>query len=171
MIDLNLEKGAVFSNCLNYRFLLWRCWDKKLPKVLFIGLNPSVADDVKDDATTKKLISFAKLNGYGGLVLGNCFPFIATNPKNLNDYSFLRQNDNWLKSIRPNLSEVVFAWGNFSTVYENKRDVDMQKLFPSARIISKNKNGSPKHPLYAKFGTITENYSSIRKKEFAKTYV
>lgn len=121
-----------------------------MPKILFIGLNPSVANAEKNDATTNKVISFAKRNGHGGVVLGNCFPCIATNPKNLIDFTNLEKNDHWLKSVRTSVTEIVFAWGNFTVVSQIKRDLEMHKIFPQAKILAKNKNGSPKHPLYAK---------------------
>ena len=42
-------KGAVLSDCENYRYELWRIWDESKPKVLFIMLNPSTADTEVND--------------------------------------------------------------------------------------------------------------------------
>ena len=150
MIDLNKDKGAVFSGCERFRFLLWRTWNIRRPKVLFIGFNPSTANDTIDDATTRKVISFSKKNGFGGVIMGNCFPFVATNPKELTDFSRLEENDRWLRSLQKEVVQVIFSWGNFKEVGEKKRDEKMIQMFPKAKILAKNKNGSPKHPLYAR---------------------
>lgn len=159
MIDLNKEKGAVFSANQNYRFVLWRTWNNRLPKVLFIGLNPSTANASSDDATTRKVISFAKKNGFGGVVLGNCFPYVATNPKDLVDFYALEENDRWLQLLKKEVIKVVFAWGNFKVIQEKNRDVAMSKIFPQAKILSANKNGSPKHPLYAKLDVVLQDFT------------
>jgi hypothetical protein len=39
------DKGAIFSPCRTWRYLLWRNWDLSLPACAFIGLNPSTADE------------------------------------------------------------------------------------------------------------------------------
>ena len=48
-----MNSGADFSPCRKYRYKLWRIWDETLPLAMFIGLNPSTADEVKDDNTVK----------------------------------------------------------------------------------------------------------------------
>lgn len=78
-----MDKGAIISGCGKYRYSLWRTWDKKLPKVMFIMLNPSTADAYEDDPTIRRCINFAKSWGYGGIVVGNLFAYRATNPKKL----------------------------------------------------------------------------------------
>lgn len=40
----NPANSAALSPCRRYRYTLWRTWDPALPKVMFIGLNPSTAD-------------------------------------------------------------------------------------------------------------------------------
>ena len=76
-------KKAIISNCNRYRYELHREWDKKKGKVLFIMLNPSTADGVEDDLTTRRCINFAKKWGYGGIMIGNIYPFRAKRPKDL----------------------------------------------------------------------------------------
>ena len=49
----------------------------------------------------------------------------------------------------PWLPRCVFAWGNFKVIKEQKRDLALEKLFKNPKVIAFNKNGSPKHPLYA----------------------
>lgn len=44
-------KDAIFSEDKIYRYVLIRIWDDYLPKIIFIGLNPSVADENSSDKT------------------------------------------------------------------------------------------------------------------------
>ena len=76
-----MNKGAKFSPCKKYRLQLWRIWDDKLPKIMFIMLNPSYADAHHDDPTIRRCINFAKNWGYGGFYVGNIYPLISTKPK------------------------------------------------------------------------------------------
>ena len=46
-------------------------------------LNPSTADEKTDDLTTIRCIKFAKKWGYGGIMIGNLYPFRAKRPKDL----------------------------------------------------------------------------------------
>ena len=83
-----MKKSAIISNCNKYRYELHREWDKDKRKVLFIMLNPSTADADNNDLTTIRCINFAKKWGYGGIMIGNIYPFRAKRPKDLNPYRF-----------------------------------------------------------------------------------
>lgn len=148
-----VDKGASFSDCGKYRFALWRIWNNALPLVMFIGLNPSTANEDTNDPTIESVIRLSKFNGYGGFYMMNCWSYISTDPNQLNDFSGKQLNYEWLKKIAAKCQDVVFAWGNFKIVKAQKRDVELSKMFPNAKCILKNKNGSPGHPLFKK-GTI-----------------
>ena len=47
---------AIFSSCKFYRFFLTRKIQEENRTLLFIGLNPSIADALFDDQTLRKLI-------------------------------------------------------------------------------------------------------------------
>ena len=78
-----MEKRAIISNSGLYRYELHREWDKDKGKVLFIMLNPSTADSHEDDLTTIRCINFAKKWGYGGIMIGNIYPYGTKKPKHL----------------------------------------------------------------------------------------
>ncbi|QBE68839.1 protein of unknown function DUF1643 [Synechococcus sp. WH 8101] len=40
-----VKSDAIFSDCRTYRYALWRLWDDSRPCAMFIGLNPSSADE------------------------------------------------------------------------------------------------------------------------------
>jgi hypothetical protein len=149
------DNHAVFSEDRKYRYALWRIWDTNNSKVMFIGLNPSTANENDNDPTIRRVIGFAKDWGYGGVYMMNCFPFVSSNPKDLVDYDRtpfdsyqLNINDKKLREVGGKCSEIIFAWGNFEIVKTACRDNDLRKMFPHAKCLGKNKSGSPKHPLY-----------------------
>jgi hypothetical protein len=145
------NKGATFSEDRKYRYSLWRIWDDKLPLVMFIGLNPSNADEDVDDPTIQSVKRISRTNGYGGFYMMNCFAFISTDPKLLMINPMSKEwNDNMLTITAAKCKDVVFAWGNFRVVRENQRDVELVEMFPNAKCIIKNQNGTPGHPLFKK---------------------
>ena len=113
-------KKAIISDCNKYRYELHREWDKKKGKVLFIMLNPSTACGVTDDLTTTRCINFAKKWGYGGIMIGNIYPFRAKRPKDLNKwlndttvfvYGECRTNKAHVQEMTHKADLVVCAWG------------------------------------------------------------
>ena len=59
----DIKKSAEISPDGMYRYSLERTWDEGKPTVLFICLNPSTADAVEDDATVRRMVSFARQFG------------------------------------------------------------------------------------------------------------
>jgi len=153
MIPPDTDFGAEFSECRKYRYALWRIWDRTKPLVMVVGLNPSTANEMDADPTIRSVGRIAKNNGYGGFYMMNCFPYVSTNPDDLKDFGNTATNDYWLCKIAGMCECVVFAWGSFAVVKELGRDVEMAGMFPTAKALYVNKNGSPKHPLYCKSDT------------------
>ena len=69
---------AIFDRTGMYRYSLWREWYADSPPVAFIMLNPSTADDRKDDPTIRRSIGFAHAWGFGALEVVNLFAYRAT---------------------------------------------------------------------------------------------
>lgn len=139
--------GATFSECRKYRYALWRIWDAQLPLLMFIGLNPSKADETNKDNTIGKVTKVAEHNGYGGFYMMNLFAVVSKKPEVLKtDPDPLGDNDGWIEKIALKCKDVVFAWGDFKEA--RQRAEKIKELFPNAFALHINKNGSPKHPLY-----------------------
>jgi hypothetical protein len=145
--------GAEFSKCRRYRYSLWRIWDRSKPLVMFIGLNPSTANEVDADPTIRSVGRIAKVNGFGGFYMMNCFPFVSTDPEKLRDFGNTALNDLWIDNVSERCATIVFAWGSFDIVRESGREAELAAMFPDAMALHINKNGSPKHPLYCKSDT------------------
>lgn len=151
-----MEKGAEFSECRNYRYALWRIWDKTKPYVMFIGLNPSTADENTDDPTTRKVTKFAKDWGFGGMYMMNLFAWVTPHREELKMCEDpLGENDGWLEEVAEKCDKIIFAWGSFEEAEE--RAVDVVAMF-EGYALKINMNGSPRHPLYIPANTEPVEY-------------
>ena len=152
--DLFNQSGALFSEGLTHRYALWRIWDDKLPKVMYIGLNPSTADAEKDDPTITRLKGLTNMLGYGGFYMLNLFTNITPYPKQI-DYTD-NKSFKYLRMFANKASIIVFCWGNFEIAKNRAREVI--KMFPESYCFGVNKDISPKHPLYLKSTTKLVKY-------------
>lgn len=161
-MDLFEDSGATFSKDRKYRYCLWRIWNTEKPLVMFIGLNPSTANETKTDNTITRVKGFTADWGFGGFYMMNLFAIVSKNPKVLKtDPNPLGDNDGWLEKIAPKCKKVIFAWGNFKEARERSKDVI--KMFPNACALHINKNGSPKHPLYVSADVVPVLFNKINK--------
>ena len=145
-----IYKNATFSSCRKYRYSLSRIWDKKKKYVLFIGLNPSTADEEVDDPTIRRCANYAKDWGYGGFMMVNLFAYRTTLPPNLKKvkYTVGSENDKYIVILSKKADITVAAWGNNGNLYS--RDKQVLSLLPNLMCLKVNKSGQPAHPLYLK---------------------
>jgi len=145
-----MERSATFSECRTYRYALNRVWDKSSPNILFIGLNPSKADETIDDPTILRCIKFAKEWKLGRLSIVNLFAFRSHDPKDLLTVKdpIGPKNDLILKKLISKHETVVLIWGNNGNYL--KRNEKVLKLIKNPLCLKINKNGAPSHPLYLK---------------------
>ncbi len=143
-----MKKDATFSDCRTYRYALWRLWDETKPYAMFIGLNPSTANETEDDPTIRRCINYASDWGYGGLCMTNLFAFRATVPKVMLSASdpVGAENDSWLQTLAQNAGVIVGAWGNDGGF--RNRSSDVMGMLPEMTCLKQNKTGEPAHPLY-----------------------
>lgn len=149
-----MKNTARLSRCRRYRYALWRTWDDTLPRVLFIGLNPSTADETSDDPTLVRCMNYAKAWGYGGVCTGNLFAFRATDPRDMKRAHrdgldpLGPENDRWLEKLAAEAELAVAAWGNDGAWLD--RSAQVRKLLPELHCLKLNRSGEPAHPLYQK---------------------
>jgi hypothetical protein len=160
MID---DRGAIFSDCGKYRYVLWRRWDASKPSVLCIGLNPSTATKDKPDPTITRVIDLIKSAGYGGFYMMNLFAFITPYPKELKKCpDALGENNKWLTDIASKCEDTIFCWGAFSILSLvskfSERVEFIIEMFPEAYCFGKTKNGEPRHPLMLRKKTPLEKF-------------
>jgi len=143
-----MKTDAELSQCRKYRYALWRTWDDSKPYVMFIGLNPSTADETEDDPTIRRCINFSKDWGFGGLCMVNLFAFRATSPNDMmssND-PVGSENDKWIEKLSINAGVIIAAWGNHGAFLGRSKTV--VGMLPSIKCLKINKSGEPAHPLY-----------------------
>lgn len=158
MTLINELRTAHISGDGKYRYELKRVWNKKLKRVVFIGLNPSTADGEQDDATIRRLRNFAKAWGYGGFVIINLFAYRSTNPRILVEEGYKHGREH---IIGPRNKEYIFKylhktkypiamlmWGNNVPMRFIKYARQIADFWiPKAHYFKKTKEDNPAHPV------------------------
>ena len=159
---------AVFSDDRRYRYFLSRDLGfQGEGAMMFTMLNPSTADERRDDATIRRCIRFARRWGFGKLYITNLSPLRATDPKKLLAAG-LEPDDVWEQNLDHILAAsgssglVVAAWGNqgdaggrAGRVLAAFRDVGQE-----AHCLGVTKRGQPLHPLYVPASTVPVVFTS-----------
>lgn len=115
---------------------------------MFIGLNPSTADEKYDDPTIRRCIGYARDWGYAGLCMMNLFAFRATSPDDMRaaEDPVGPDNDRALIDMAEFAGVIVAAWGVHGT--HLGRDEEVRKMIPELHYLQLTKEGIPGHPLY-----------------------
>jgi hypothetical protein len=151
-----IDYRAVFDINGNYRYSLWRVWSAYHPRITFVLLNPSTADEYKNDSTIRRCIGFARAWNFGSMEVVNLFAYRAT------DYRELfkvrdpvgEENNRFLMQAVERCSTVVLGWGTRGTLLG--RDHQVMSLFADRKdvhCLGITKAGQPRHPLYVKGDT------------------
>lgn len=150
--------GAHFSDCRTWRYQLWRIWDPSKRSILFIGLNPSTADETQDDPTIRKCIGFAKRWGYGSYLMCNLYGFRSTDPRGLKTIAdpIGPGNDEGIKEFIKAAATVVVAWGCHKGI-KDRADAVL-KLIPDPQCLRVTDGGYPGHPLYIPYSRELQPY-------------
>ena len=144
------RSGAKFSPDRIHRYSLWRNWERSKGVAMFIGLNPSTADEIKNDPTVTRCINYAKQWGYGGMIMSNIFAYRATDPKVMKTAKdpIGPDTDQWLFKSAEISDLIVAAWGNHGGFMDRGKNVFQLFKGIDLHCLAMNKTGHPKHPLY-----------------------
>jgi hypothetical protein len=119
--------------------------------VLFVGLNPSTADQTQDDPTIRRCAGFARKWGYDWLLMGNLNAFRSTDPRKLPTDPLDAvgpENQEALDWMIHRADLIVAAWGkNRLNSYAATLAERICRL-ERTRCLGRNSDGTPKHPLY-----------------------
>jgi hypothetical protein len=157
-VQLDVVPDAVIGGPnQEYRYVLRRTWNKNLPIVCFVMMNPSDADANLDDPTIRKCIMYARVWGYGGIVVVNLFAYRSSSPTDVQRFQgdpVGPLNDSYIQRAVFEAAIVVCAWGA-NGAYRNrgKRVLEQIREYLSLnwevpRCIRMTKSGFPEHPLY-----------------------
>ena len=119
-----------FSDCGFYRWSLQREISFQKKKIIFVGLNPSNANDFRNDQTLRKLLGFCNSWDYGHLVVVNLFARISSSPSKLKDcqdpigirnncelnnrFGVWANNEDW---------DIWLGWGTKGTFHARNKEV------------------------------------------------
>ena len=146
--------SARFSPCRLYRYELRRTWDARLPVLAFCLVNPSTATAEADDPTIRLLCSWARLLGYGGIVVVNLFAWRSTDPAEMKRSAepIGPENDAAIVAVARESGMVVCAWGANGTHLDRGPAVAAALRAAGVQLyrlpIPLTKSGQPCHPLY-----------------------
>ncbi len=158
-------RTAHFSPCRRYRYWLRIVWDASLPLLVVVGLNPSTADEFKDDPTLRRVQGFAHDMGFGGVLMLNAFAWRSTDPRGLigipdpiGPENTVQQLATWIDEAGPH--RAIAAWGANIASMKSLRFRLTQLAALRFDCLRKTKDGHPEHPLYlpAELRPIPWNY-------------
>jgi hypothetical protein len=117
---------------------------------MFIGLNPSTADEIKSDPTVTRCINYAVSWGYNGMFMANIFAIRGTDPKILKEVEdpVGAENDYYLYQMAEQSQLIVCAWGDHGKLLGRGQKVRTDFHYRVLSCLSLNMSGEPSHPLY-----------------------
>jgi hypothetical protein len=175
------ENGASFSEDRQYRYRLWRSVGTELgwlddpialgehARCVFVGLNPSTADETTNDHTIAKCIGFARAWHFDAIDMVNLFAYAgagSTDPQSLLDVEdpVGPGNDEALAAAFEGASRIVWCWGQHSRrvaelVSRRMASPGWRALCPKGDAflkvgtLGRTKSGQPRHPLRLAYST------------------
>ena len=146
---------AVFSDDRKYRYILRRKTGFGDETCLFIMLNPSTADEVKNDPTVQRCINYSNMWGYGNLIVCNLFAYRATLPSDMKKEKdpVGPDNNEWTKKAAEEADKIIVAWGTHGS-YKDRSNTVINEVLDISNMpvyhLGLTQKGEPKHPLYLK---------------------
>lgn len=153
---------ALFSDCGAYRYGLRRVWGAG-EEVLFVMLNPSTADETRNDPTIERCQRRAVAMGFGGLRIANLFGFRATRPRDLKAAAepVGPENDALLRDWAGAAALTIAAWGSHGGW--RGRGPEVAAWLGAASHLGLTRDGHPRHPLYVPYTTGPEDWPAPRR--------
>ena len=161
MIRRHVAQGiaseAVFSACGSYRYALTRGWDAAAPRLAFVMLNPSTADERANDPTVVRCIRRGRDGGWGAVRVCNLFALRETSPARLKRHpepegpgnaAAIDEACRWADAV-------VAAWGVHGAWLGQSTEVAarLRRLAPALLCLGLTLEGHPRHPLHLPYTT------------------
>lgn len=144
---------AIISPCGHYRYVITRPipqavrWVKPM---LFVCLNPSVADAEIADPTLTRCVGYADREKCTEVTIVNLFAFRATYPKDMlaaadptGPENIRHVTEQWVKHA--SIGIIVVAWG--AQPFALRSELRTEMLGKGALCLGTTKTGEPRHPL------------------------
>lgn len=161
MKNADAEKWAVISECGKYRYLLGRRWAPG-NLLVWIMLNPSVADAEQDDHTVRKCMGFARRMKMSGILILNLFAGRSTYPDDMKSMAdpIGPGNAGFINLGTQGAEFVILGWGAHGSFAGRDKEVIrmLGLLGVKAKSFGKTTKGQPKHPLMLSYDTKLEDF-------------
>lgn len=176
---LDGEAGCILSDCEQYRYRLWREWDRSAPGLGFIMLNPSTADHQVNDPTITRCLQRAMAGRYGRLEVVNLFPLRSTDPDGLLTHAAPLgdrpdRNAGVIMDAIDRCAMVICAWGAHKAAPAQGEEVlRIVRMCGRGNLLyhlGLNQDGSPKHPLYVPKTKRPEPFTAIPVTQVKRKY-
>lgn len=161
MSDLLRRTSATFSPCRTWRYVLERSWEDSRPPLVAGFLNPSTADEAKNDPTVERTERRAVMLGFGSLLLWNAFAFRATDPRDMkvavdpigpdNDVHITRL----MRIARDRGGMMLVGWGVDGGFMGRAQQIATLARIAGVQLhcLGVTNCGQPRHPLYVSYAT------------------
>lgn len=112
------RKPAIFSDDRKYRYRLYRDLGSGNGTFVWVGKNPSDADEEKNDSSVTRVRKRAAALGYRHFVVVNLYAYVSKDPRGLLDSSrdadgpVGRHNLKFIKEAVREADYVLVAWGH-----------------------------------------------------------
>lgn len=159
--DLELTSTAVFDRRFlddqgkfTYRLSLTRNWHVGgVGKLVFLLLNGSTADALKNDPTVRRCMIWTRKWGYKVLEVVNLFAFRSVDPKKMKAAKdpIGPLNDEYILAACRDAALIVCGWGTHGG-FQGRGNYVREKLLAGLDLtcLQLTKDGHPGHPLYLK---------------------
>lgn len=112
---MTARRSTILSPCMMYRYTLWREWIGGEGYAMFMGVNPSTADEIESDNTITREINYAKSWGCNAQRAGKVelIRLRSTDPDEMKAASepVGPDNDKLLLAMANDARVIVAAWG------------------------------------------------------------
>jgi hypothetical protein len=153
-----VKMDAEFSDDGIYRYSLTRTWDGSLPTMAWIMLNPSEANEERNDPTTVRCMTYAEREGCGSIEIVNLYAIRSPIPavlRRVND-AVGPDNGRHITAMmrRRTVKRIVCGWGSNMRFGSNWPDAILNVLNAAdereraLECLGVTKDGLPRHPLY-----------------------
>lgn len=147
-----LDNACHFSPDRRHRYSLVHRWSPLLGKrlILWIGLNPSTADESQLDPTLTRIRAFSQREGFDGFWMGNLFALRTPYPREMmsDPDPIGAENDASLLTAAAQCERVVAAWGVCGAFQDRAQAVARLLARHQLWCLGTTQGGHPRHPLY-----------------------
>jgi hypothetical protein len=159
-------RSAEYSRDRLFRYVLRIPVSHNPGALLWVMLNPSDANEERDDPTSRAVISFTKTFGYGTAVLCNLYAYRTPKPAELLARFMRKQeiigveNDSWIEAEARAAARTVVAWGSaVGTMFDDSRAKAVLTKLTFVDCLGCTASGQPRHPLWVKGVTYPVPYT------------